>query len=86
MTTRADLHSIVDALSEDQLQEASAALRAIGANGDEDALTKLLREAPVDDEPFTEEQRQAVEAARASNARGEAIPWETVKASLLDER
>ncbi len=82
MTTRADLYSIIDSLPDDQLEAARATLDALDVNGGEDPLTKLLREALEDDEPFTDEQRRAVEAAHESDRCGEGLPWEQVKTGL----
>ncbi len=53
---------------------AAAALVRLLSRHDPDVAR--LMAAPFDDEPFTAEQRSAVEAARASVRRGEAIPFE----------
>lgn len=84
MTTRADVHSIVDELSEDQLQEAKAYLEAVRSGAGQDRLTKLLLAAPYDDEPFTEEQRRAVEASRLRDRTDPPIPWTEFEKSLED--
>lgn len=66
MTTRADLHAIVDDLPDSELDRARASLEAVRS-----PLAKALAQAPIDDEPETAEERSAVQDARDSLARGE---------------
>jgi hypothetical protein len=47
-----------------------------------DPLARTLASAPYDDEPVSAEEAREVEAARASLARGEAIPHEKVLAEF----
>jgi len=44
-----------------------------------DPMIAVLDAAPLDDEPYTEEERRQVEAARKEDG----IPWEQVRAELL---
>lgn len=83
MTTKKDLHQMVDELPERAVPEAARLLRTLCA--EEDPLLKALMEAPEDDEPETEEERAAVAEGKAEIARGELIPWEDVKARLFPE-
>jgi hypothetical protein len=46
----------------------------------DDPVLRAFLLAPLDDEPESEEERLAVEEARAELARGEGIPWETYSA------
>jgi hypothetical protein len=46
------------------------------SRGDEDPVLNALDAAPVDDEPFTAEERAAVRGAEQRHARGESIPFD----------
>ena len=59
-TTRERLREILDALPEDRLDEAEAALRTLAI--------------PEDDEPVTHEDREALDAAHEAYLRGDLIP------------
>jgi hypothetical protein len=50
-----------------------------------DRLLVRLALAPYDDEPVTPEEEAAVQAARREIGCGEGVPWEQVRAELLDE-
>jgi hypothetical protein len=75
MTIKEQLRAMVETLSEDD-----AALLVRALQGDRLAWTLLA--APIDDEPETDEERAAVEEAKAELARGEGVPWEDVKREL----
>ena len=75
--TRADLHRLVDELPDDVLD--SAALLLQRAN---DPMIRVLDAAPLDDEPFTEDEQAEVERSRQALARGEGIPFEQLMAEL----
>ncbi len=66
------LHALVDELPESELLTAERVLSALTVTAD--PVLRALLEAPWDDEPETEEERQAVQEAREELARGEAIP------------
>jgi hypothetical protein len=82
MTTREELHRLVDALQEPVLDEAEELLRDLQQRA-ADPLLRALTAAPEDDEPETEEEREAVAEARAEVARGKVEPWEKVRDRLL---
>jgi hypothetical protein len=48
-----------------------------------DPMLQALYSAPADDEPLTDEERAAIEEARAEIERGETEPWEKVRTDLL---
>jgi hypothetical protein len=73
---RASLHALVDALPETELAEARRLLSALTV-ADPALRTALL--APLDDEPFTDEDRAAVEEAEAGYRRGEWVSHEEMK-------
>ena len=79
-TTRQTLHALVDELPEGAWSDAERYLT--GLTTDDPVLRKFLL-APLDDEPETEEERQAVEEARAEIERGETSSWEEVEARLF---
>jgi hypothetical protein len=69
---RRHAHELIDRLPEGQLSALVGLLETIV-----DPLTAALRNAPVDDEPETEEERQAVSEAREwLNRNGKGIPHE----------
>ncbi|MDW5595284.1 hypothetical protein VSS74_13120 [Conexibacter stalactiti] len=54
-----------------------------GQNPRHDPVRWMLGNAPIDDEPETEEERRAVAEVRADRARGiEPIPFEEIKAEF----
>ena len=77
MTTRADLHRLVDELPDDALDSAERLLRRAT-----DPMIRVLDAAPPDDEPFTDEERAEVDEARRRLDRGEGIPLEQLMAEL----
>ena len=82
MFSRAQLHNLVDKLPEGRLQQAGEVLKALDAENRPDALTKILREAPYDDEPYTDADRAADDAAWARHQQGESLNWEEFKKTL----
>lgn len=66
------LHRLVDLLPREQWDEAMDRLRDLL----DDPVLRALAEAPLDDEPETEEERAAVAEAKAGIVRGEGVPHE----------
>ena len=81
-TARAELHDLIDELTEEQLVEARRYVEFV-KSGYTDLLSWVLDTAPVDDEPTTPEEEAAVEEAREDVRRGRTIPLEEVKRRLL---
>ena len=77
MTIKDDLHRLVDELDENPAREALAYLHTLG-------LPAVLRNAPIDDEPETDEERAAVQEARDELERGEFVSAEEAKRRLLE--
>ncbi len=50
-----------------------------------DPFEAALESAPIDDEPYTPEQRAAAAVAWEEYLRGEAEPWEAVRTELVDD-
>jgi hypothetical protein len=68
MTAKEQLRARVDALSE---EEAAEALRLLDLRSD--AVIAAFRDAPVDDEPWTEEDEAAAAAGRADIGAGRTV-------------
>jgi hypothetical protein len=66
MTIKDDLHHLVDELDDEAAREALVLLQDL-------RLPRVLREAPIDDEPETDEERQLVQEAREDLAAGRAV-------------
>ena len=75
MSTRERVHQMVDRLSESDLLAVRRMLDGLLAV---DPLQALLDEAPEDDEPETDEDRQAVAEGLAAYARGEGMPLDNL--------
>ncbi len=75
MTTKEQLHRLVDELSE---PEADDALRYI-ATRHEDPLVRRLDAAPLEDEEITPEEEAAVQEAREDLAAGRVYSLEEIK-------
>jgi hypothetical protein len=69
MSARDTLHRLIDELPESELTDAERFLHYLRATTD--PVLRALIEAPLDDEPETEKERQAVHEARDELARGE---------------
>jgi hypothetical protein len=74
------VHHLVDELPEPELQTAERFLQYLRATAD--PVQRALMEAPWDDEPETEDERQAVQEARDELARGEVHTLEDVRREL----
>jgi len=79
MTAKEKLRRAIEELSE---AEAADALELIPRRSQRDALEELLDNAPIDDEPETEEEREAVAEARESLRRGETVSLDEIRAEL----
>jgi hypothetical protein len=77
VTAKEQLRERVERLTDD---EAAETLRLLDQRSD--ALTRLLDDAPLDDEPTTPEEEAAVQEALAAAARGETITLEELRAEL----
>lgn len=78
MTVKERLHRLVDALPESEAHTAERMLEFLHETATESPLMRTLRTAPLDDEPYTEEERAVVAEARKEKG----IPHEEVKRML----
>lgn len=79
MTAKEKLRRAVEELTE---AEAAEALDVLAGRGARDSLEELLDNAPIDDEPETQEERAAVTEARESLGRGETVSLDEIRAEL----
>jgi hypothetical protein len=70
-------HRLIDNLAPSQIPAAIGMLESLL-----DPVARAIANAPVDDEPVTEEELCELEEARASIARGEGIPHEEILAEF----
>jgi hypothetical protein len=81
MTTREELHRLIDELPECEMHAARRFLEYLRNMGD--PVLRSLMEAPEDDEPTTPEEDQGAKEAWQEYLRGEAISAEEAKRELL---
>jgi len=80
MTAKQQLRQRIDELTE---AEAADTLDYLARRVEpRDALTEFLDQAPIDDEPVSDEEERAVQEARDEIARGETISLEQLKREL----
>ena len=80
MSLKDRVHHLVDELPEPELTMAERFLQYLRATAD--PVLRALLDAPWDDEPETEDERQAVQEARDELARGERHALEDVRREL----
>lgn len=80
MTTKATLHRIIEELPESELVAAERFLAYLRDMAD--PVRRALLTAPWDNEPETENERQAMQEARNELARGEVYPLDEVRREL----
>lgn len=80
MTRRERVHQIVDTLPDRELGTAARVLEGLATLAD--PVLRALALPRDDDEPETEEERDAVSEARAALAAGKGIPSEQLKREL----
>ncbi len=83
MTTRDEVHRLVEQLPEGALEDAKRLLEELRMRSD--PLLRALADAPEDDEPETEEERQAVAEAYEDLRAGRVVPHEQARHLLLGE-
>ena len=81
MTTREELHNLVDQLPEGTLDDAHQAL--IECLAEHDPVFKSMLKAPEGDEPTTPEEDQSAEEGWQGYLRGEYIPAEEAEREFL---
>jgi hypothetical protein len=84
MTERERLHALVDDLPEDEVETTLRFVEHL-RNPEEDPVLKALREAPLDDEPLTEEDLDALREAEEDEIHGRLIPHEEIHRRVFGE-
>lgn len=79
MTAKEQLRRAVEELSE---AEAAEALEILASSGKRDPVIEFLDNAPIDDEPETEEERLAVAEGMEALRRGDTISFDELKREL----
>jgi hypothetical protein len=82
VTSKAELHRLVDSLPESEVAVARRLLEALRASAQAEVMYSL-EDAPLDDEPTTPEEDGAAATAWAEYQRGEALSAEEAKHLLL---
>jgi predicted transcriptional regulator len=82
MVERQVLHVLVDDLPDDELAAAKRFLEFLRSRS-KDPLRAFLDEAPLDDEPVTEEDLAAIREGFAEKARGDVVSQEEAERLLL---
>ena len=77
-----ELYRLVDALPEQKIEKVKRYLESILKESKTDPWENLRKNPPIDDEPLTIEDRQAIAEARAARAAGHVHEWEDVKKEL----
>jgi hypothetical protein len=80
MTTKAELHELVEQLPESETETAARVLIALRDTAD--PFLRFLNQAPEDDEPVTAEDEAAIREGREASRRGEVRTWEEVRREL----
>lgn len=84
MTERERLHTIIDTLPEDELHVALRFLEFLETEGPTSHLWSL-KDAPIDDEPLTEEEEQALAEAERDLAEGRVVSHMEARRRLLGD-
>ena len=79
MTAKDKLRQAVDQLTELETEET---LAFIARRRDRDPVVQAFENAPIDDEPFTEDDERALEEARADHRRGETFTLDEIRREL----
>ncbi|MEZ4572849.1 MAG: hypothetical protein R2849_21525 [Thermomicrobiales bacterium] len=84
VVTKQDLHRLIDEIPEEEHQAAAKYLTRVRDFAD-DPVYQAFMNAPIDDEPLTDEDLAAIEEAEAEIARGETYSLEDIQRDI-DER
>ncbi len=80
LTTREELHRLIDALPAKELPAARRLLENLQKGAD--PVLQALENAPEDDEPETPEGAEAVRVAMEEIAQGKTVAWEEARRRL----
>ena len=74
------LHQLIDELPEEEIQAAERCLQSLCSH--RDPVLDAIRSAPVDDEPLTDEDREAIEEAQRDLDAGNRVSDPEIRADL----
>lgn len=80
MTTKQELHRLIDELPDSEVDEAARMLKGLWS--DDEGLPAVLRDAPLDDEPETPEEREAVREALEDLRAGRVVSNDELRREL----
>lgn len=84
MTAKEELYQLIEKLPESELATARRFLEYL-CTVSQDPVARALQQAPIDDEPVTPEEAEAIREALREVERGETIPHEEVLRRLGHE-
>lgn len=84
MSSRQELHQLLDQLPETELHVARRFLEFLRSHSD-DPFLRVLAEAPEDDEPETTEEIEAVREGTEDCVSGRVRSWQDVRRELANE-
>ena len=82
--TKDDLHHLIDDLPDTEVQAAARYIQFL--QNSRDPLMQALLDAPLDDEPETDEELKGANEAWQEYRDGEARPWAEVRGELASDR
>ncbi len=82
MNAREQIHRLVDALPDDALDTAAKVLNGLSVPSLADPVTSALAKAPIDDEPVTDGEAEAIEEGERDVADGEVITAAALRVRL----
>ena len=82
MTTKEQIHHLVDDLPESELETAKRVLEGLSALAVSSPVEAALANAPVDDEPVTAEEAQAIEEGERDVGAGRAVSADEARVRL----
>ena len=82
MTAREQVHQLVDALPDNELATAGRVLAGLSALALSDPAAAALAKAPMDDEPVTDREAEAIEEGELDFERGEVVSAADLRAHL----
>ena len=82
--TKDDLHHLVDDLPDSEVQAAARYIQYLRSS--RDPFVQALLDAPLDNEPETEEELRTADEAWQEYLDGEARPWTEVREELTSDR
>ena len=82
MTTREQLHRIVELLPDSEVKAALRFVEYLRDTRRSDEVARMLMNAAEDDEPLTPEEADSLERAAEEARSGQTVPWEEVRRQI----